>query len=155
MSAVRDYYEVLGVSRDADDTEIKKAFRKLARELHPDVNRHDPQAEDKFKEAAEAYAVLADPEKRSAFDRFGHAGVNGAGGAGGGIDPTIFSEFGDFTDILGNMFGFGDLFGGGRPHAGGPQRGADLRYDLEIAFEESARGTETAIQIPRHENCPT
>ncbi|HZP47361.1 MAG TPA: molecular chaperone DnaJ, partial [Vicinamibacterales bacterium] len=101
---------------------------------------------------AEAYAVLADAEKRSLYDRFGHAGVKSAAGAGAGFDPTIFSDF-DFADILGNMFGFGDLFGGRR--RGGPQRGADLRYDLEITFEEAARGTETSIQIPRQEPCET
>src|SRR5437764_11629633 len=109
---------------------------------------------EKFKEAAEAYAILADSEKRSLYDRFGHAGVSSAAGGGAGFDPSVFNEFGDFADILGNMFGFGDLFGGGR-RRGGPQRGADLRYDLEISFEESARGAETSIQIPRNEACET
>ena len=135
----RDYYEVLGVSRTATDVEIKSAYRKLAMKYHPDRNPGDKAAEEKFKEAAEAYAVLADAEKRSLYDRFGHAGVSSAAGGGAGFDPSVFSEFGDFADILGNMFGFGDLFGGGR-RRGGPQRGADLRYDLEIAFEESAHG---------------
>jgi molecular chaperone DnaJ len=148
----RDYYEVLGVSRTADEGELKSSYRKLAMKYHPDRNPGDRTAEERFKEAAEAYAVLADPEKRSRYDRFGHAGV--AGAAGGGFDPSVFSEFGDFSDILGSMFGFGDLFGGGR-RAGGPQRGADLRYDLEISFEESARGVETTIQIPRQESCET
>jgi molecular chaperone DnaJ len=149
----RDYYEVLGVARTASDGDIKSAYRRLAMKHHPDRNPGDHAAEEQFKEAAEAYAILADAEKRSLYDRFGHAGVKSAAGGGSGIDPTIFSEFGDFADILGNMFGFGDMFGARR--RGGPQRGADLRYDLEITFEESATGTETTIQIPRQENCET
>ena len=149
----RDYYEILGISKTASENEIKSAYRKLAMKHHPDRNPGDHAAEEKFKEAAEAYAILADPDKRSAYDRFGHAAVTGAAGAGG-FDPSVFQEFGDFADILGNMFGFGDLFGGGR-RRGGPQRGADLRYDLEITFEESARGAETTIQIPRQETCET
>jgi molecular chaperone DnaJ len=131
--------------------EIKSAYRKLAMKFHPDKNPGDLAAEEQFKDAAEAYAILADPEKRSLYDRFGHAGVSSAAGAAPGFDPSVFAEFGDFADILGNMFGFGDLFGGRR--RGGPQRGADLRYDLEISFEESARGAETTIQIPRQEHC--
>jgi molecular chaperone DnaJ len=147
----RDYYEVLGIPRTADEGELKSAYRKLAMKYHPDRNPGDKTAEERFKEAAEAYAVLADADKRSRYDRFGHAGVSGQSGAG--FDPSVFSEFGDFADILGGMFGFGDLFGARRP--GGPQRGADLRYDLEISFEEAARGTETTIQIPRREACDT
>ena len=147
----RDYYEVLGVTRTATEVEIKSAYRKLAMKHHPDRNPGDAKAEEQFKSAAEAYAVLADAEKRALYDRFGHAGVSSAAGAGAGFDASVFSEFGDFADILGNMFGFG--FGGGR--RGGPQRGSDLRYDLEISFEESARGSETTIQIPRHETCET
>jgi molecular chaperone DnaJ len=147
----RDYYEVLGVSRSATDIEIKSAYRKLAMEHHPDRNPGNAKSEEQFKAAAEAYAVLADSEKRSLYDRFGHAGVGASTSAGVGFDASIFAEFGDFGDILGNMFGFG--FGGGR--RGGPQRGADLRYDLEISFEESARGAETSILIPRHEHCET
>jgi molecular chaperone DnaJ len=150
----RDYYEILGVAKTASDGDLKSAYRKLAMKFHPDRNPGDTVAEEKFKEAAEAYAILADTEKRSLYDRFGHAGVKSAAGAGAGFDPSVFQEFGDFADILGNMFGFGDLFGGGR-RRGGPQRGADLRYDLEISFEESARGAETAIQIPRQETCET
>jgi molecular chaperone DnaJ len=146
----RDYYEILGLARSAGEADLKSAYRKLAMKYHPDRNPGDKAAEEKFKEAAEAYAILADPEKRSLYDRFGHAGVSSAASAGGGFDPSVFSEFGDFSDILGSMFGFGDLFGGGR-RRGGPQRGADLRYDLEITFEESATGTETTIQIPRQE----
>jgi len=149
----RDCYEVLGVSRTANDSEIKSAYRKLAMKHHPDRNPGDKTAEEKFKEAAEAYAILADPERRSAYDRFGHAAVSGAG-TGAGFDPSVFQEFGDFADILGNMFGFGDLFGSAR-RRGGPQRGADLRYDLEISFAEAAHGSETAIQIPRQESCDT
>ena len=150
----RDYYEILGIARTASEAEIKTAYRKLAMKCHPDRNPGDHAAEEKFKEAAEAYAILADAEKRSLYDRFGHAGVKSSGG-GPGFDPSVFQEFGDFADILGNMFGFGDLFGGGGRRRGGPQRGADLRYDLEITFEESARGAETAIQIPRQETCET
>jgi molecular chaperone DnaJ len=147
----RDYYEVLGVSRTATEVELKSSYRKLAMQYHPDRNPGDKKAEEKFKEAAEAYAVLADASKRAAYDRFGHAGVGAAAGAGAGFDPETF---GDFADILGNMFGFGDLFAGGR-RRGGPQRGADLRYDLEISFVESATGAEPTIQIPRQETCET
>jgi molecular chaperone DnaJ len=149
----RDYYEVLGVARTSTEVEIKSAYRKLALKYHPDRNPGDKTAEEKFKECAEAYAVLADAEKRSLYDRFGHQGVSSAAGAGG-FDPTVFADFGDILGGLGDIFGFGDLFGGAR-RRGGPQRGADLRYDLEISFEESARGAETSIQIPRQENCDT
>jgi molecular chaperone DnaJ len=147
----RDYYEILSVERTATDGEIKSAYRKLALKYHPDRNPGDHAAEEKFKECAEAYAVLADAEKRSAYDRFGHAGVSAAAGAGG-FDPSVFSGLEDIFGNLGDVFGFGDLFGGGRRRSG-PQRGADLRYDLEISFEESAHGTETQIQIPRQETC--
>lgn len=147
----RDYYEVLTVERTASDGQIKSAYRKLALKYHPDRNPGDGEAEELFKEAAEAYSVLADGEKRSLYDRFGHAGVSGAGG---GVDPTIFADFSDLFSGLGDVFGFGDLFGG-RRRRGGPQRGADLRYDLEISFEEAATGAETTIQIPREETCET
>src|ERR1700733_6575164 len=103
----RDYYEVLGVARGANDQEVKSAYRKLALQFHPDRNPNNPDAEEKFKEASEAYAVLADGEKRALYDRFGHAGVNGGGG---GVDPTVFQ---DFSDIFGDFFGFGDIFGQG------------------------------------------
>jgi molecular chaperone DnaJ len=146
----RDYYEVLGVARGASDAEIKSAYRKQAMKYHPDRNPGDHSTEEKFKEAAEAYAILADTEKRSLYDRFGHAGVSSAASAG--FDPTVFQGFEDLFGGLGDIFGFGDLFGGGR-RRGGPQRGGDLRYDLEITFEESAQGAETSIQIPRHETC--
>ena len=144
----RDYYEVLGVSKDASESDIKSAYRKLALKHHPDRNPGDKSAEDKFKEAAEAYSVLADADKRARYDRFGHAGVQGASGPGGpGFNPDIF---GDFSDILGDFFGFG---GAGR--RAGPARGSDLRFDLEITFEDSFGGSETTIQIPREEHCDT
>ena len=148
----RDYYDILGVPRDANDAQIKSAYRKLALKYHPDRNPGDAKAEEAFKEAAEAYAVISDPDKRSAYDRFGHAGVSGAGA--GGFDPNAFAGFEDIFGNLGDLFGFGDVFGG-RRRRGGPQRGSDLRYDLEISFEESFTGTETAIQIPREETCET
>ena len=149
----RDYYEVLGVAREATDQQIKSAYRKLALKYHPDRNPGDREAEERFKEAAEAYAILADKDKRSLYDRFGHAGVAGVG-AGAGFDPSVFVGFEDIFGSLGDLFGFGDIFGGRRRRAG-PQRGSDLRYDLEISFEESADGTETALQIPREETCET
>ncbi len=149
----RDYYEVLGIAREATDQQIKSAYRKLALKFHPDRNPGDHKAEESFKEAAEAYAVLADRDKRGLYDRFGHAGVSGVG-AGAGVDPTIFADFSDIFAGLGDVFGFGDLFGGRRRRSG-PQRGSDLRYDLEITFDESANGVETTIQIPREESCET
>ena len=145
----RDYYEVLGVSKTAVDVEIKSAYRKLALKYHPDRNHGNKEAEEKFKEAAEAYAVLADADKRRMYDRFGHAGL----GSGAGFDPSVFTGFEDILGGLGDIFGFGSVFGAGGPRRTGPQRGADLRYDLEISFEESAKGAETAIQIPRQEPC--
>ncbi len=145
----RDYYEVLGVSKTAVDGEIKSAYRKLALKYHPDRNHGNKEAEEKFKEAAEAYAVLADADKRRMYDRFGHAGL----GSGAGFDPSVFTGFEDILGGLGDIFGFGSVFGAGGPRRSGPQRGADLRYDLEISFEESAKGAETAIQIPRQEPC--
>ena len=145
----RDYYEILGVARTAADPEIKSAYRKLALKHHPDRNPGSKEAEEKFKEAAEAYAVLADEDKRRMYDRFGHAGL----GSGAGFDPSVFTGFEDILGGLGDIFGLGDAFGGRR--RGGPQRGSDLRYDLEISFEESARGAETSIQIPRQEPCET
>jgi molecular chaperone DnaJ len=150
----RDYYEILAVTREASDQQIKSAYRKLALKYHPDRNPGDRDAEERFKEAAEAYAVLADREKRSLYDRFGHAGVSGAGAGAGGFDPSVFADFSDIFGGLGDVFGLGDLFGG-RRRRGGPQRGADLRYDLEISFEESFDGAETTIQIPREEKCDT
>jgi molecular chaperone DnaJ len=148
----RDYYEILGVARNANDQTIKSAYRKLALKYHPDRNPGDAAAEEEFKLAAEAYAIISDPDKRSAYDRFGHAGVSGA--TAGGFDPNAFAGFEDIFGNLGDLFGFGDMFGG-RRRRGGPQRGSDLRYDLEISFEESFTGTETSIQIPREESCET
>jgi molecular chaperone DnaJ len=145
----RDYYEVLGVSRTATDIEIKSAYRKLAMQFHPDRNPNNPDAEEKFKECSEAYAVLADQDKRARYDRFGHAGVGTAAGAAG-FDPTIFQ---DFSDIFGDFFGFGDLFGGGGRRRSRAQRGADLREDLTLEFEEAAFGTETQVTVRRHEAC--
>jgi len=143
--AKRDYYEVLGIPRDASAQDIKRSYRKLAVQFHPDKNPGDAVAEEKFKEAAEAYAVLSDPNKRSRYDRLGHAASQGFGG----FDPDIFS---DFSDILGDFFGFGDIFGSPR---GGRRsyRGADLRYDLTISFQEAAFGVKTKIKIPRRETC--
>jgi molecular chaperone DnaJ len=149
----RDYYEILGIGREAAGEEIKGAYRKLALKYHPDRNPEDPNAEDKFKEASEAYSVLSDAQKRAAYDRFGHAGLQGAAG-GGGFNPESFT---DLSDILGDFFDFGGLFGG----AGGgrgqrrsrPQRGEDLRYDLELTFEEAAFGMNADIQVPRLERC--
>ena len=143
--AKRDYYEVLGIGRSASQQEIKSAYRKIAVRDHPDKNPGDKAAEERFKEAAEAYAVLSDADKRARYDRFGHQGVAGAGA--GGFDPTIFA---DFSDILGDIFGFGGRRGGGS----GMTRGADLRYDLTLTFEEGAFGTETTLRIPRLEGCP-
>ncbi len=147
----RDYYEIIGVSRTATDQEIKSSYRKLALKYHPDRNPGDKSAEEQFKDAAEAYAVLADAEKRQVYDRYGHAGLGGA--ASSGFDPSVFTGFEDILGGLGDVFGFGDAFGGRR--RGGPQRGADLRYDLEISFEEAAKGSETTVQIPRQESCET
>ncbi len=149
--AKRDYYEVLGVARDADDASIKSAYRKLALQHHPDRNPGNHEAEEKFKEAAEAYSVLSDGQKRAAYDRYGHQGIPGA--AGGGFDA---SGFPDLSDILSDVFGFGDVFGAGS--RGGQrrnraQRGEDVRYDLEISFEDSMRGLSADIQVPRAEEC--
>jgi molecular chaperone DnaJ len=145
----RDYYEILGVARDAGPEDLKKAYRKLALKLHPDKNPGDKAAEENFKEAAEAYAILSDSDKRARYDRFGRAGVTGGGFQG--FDREIFADFGD---ILGNIFGFGNIFGGGGGRRG-PRAGADLRYDLEIEFEQAASGVEIPIRIPRLDRCAT
>jgi molecular chaperone DnaJ len=138
----RDYYEILGVPRNAGLDDIKKAYRKLAVRYHPDKNPGDAEAEEKFKEAAEAYGVLSDAEKRERYDRFGHAGVSGAGG----FDP---SQFADFGDILGDLFGFGDLFGNRGRRSNRPGRGNDLRYDLQVDFMDAAFGKEVSLVVPR------
>ena len=143
--AKKDYYEVLGVNRDASDEEIKKAYRKLAMKHHPDRNPDNPKSEEHFKEAKEAYETLSDTQKRAAYDQYGHAASEagmGAGGFGGGA-----SGF-DFGDI------FGDIFGGGRGRSN-VHRGADLRYNLEITLEQAARGTETQIRVPTMAQCET
>ena len=146
----RDYYEVLGVARTASESEIKSAYRKLAVRYHPDKNPGDAEAEEKFKEAAEAYSVLSDAEQRARYDRFGHAGVSsGAAGAGWGA-----AGFGGIEDILGDLFGFGDVFGGARGgRRSAAQRGSDLRYDLEMTLEEAAQGMTAQLRIPRLETC--
>jgi molecular chaperone DnaJ len=147
----RDFYEVLGVGRDAAVDEIKKAYRRLAVEYHPDRNPDKPEAEERFKEASEAYAVLSDPEKRARYDRFGHQGVAGNGFTG--FDPA---SFGDFADILGDLFGFGfgDIFGTRRRSARNvPRRGRDLQYTLRVSLAEAATGIERTIKIPRLVGC--
>lgn len=145
----RDYYEVLGIQRSASDQEIKSAYRKLAMQHHPDRNPDNPAAEEKFKEVTEAYAVLADSEKRSLYDRYGHAAVSSAGGPG--FDPSSFQDFGD---ILGEVFGFDNLFGGrGGGRRSRAQRGDDLREDLTLEFEESVFGIQTQVSVRRRETC--
>ena len=147
MANKKDFYEILGVNRDASDDEIKKAYRKLAMKFHPDRNPDNPKAEEQFKEAKNAYEILSDSQKRAAYDQYGHAGVEqqaGMGGAGG-------AGFGDaFSDIFGDIFGQGRGGGGGRSNV---YRGADLRYNLEISLEDAARGSETKIRIPTMEEC--
>ncbi|GGM28507.1 molecular chaperone DnaJ [Pseudomonas asuensis] len=149
--AKRDYYEILGVERGASDADLKKAYRRLAMKYHPDRNPGDKEAEEKFKEANEAYEVLSDAGKRSAYDQYGHAGVDpsmGGGGFGAGAAGASFS------DIFGDVFSdfFGNARGGGR---GGPQRGADLRYTLDLDLEEAVRGTNVTIRVPTLVGCKT
>ncbi|MCK5941441.1 MAG: molecular chaperone DnaJ, partial [Planctomycetes bacterium] len=159
MSTVkRDYYEILGVDRSADDDAIKKAYRKLAVANHPDKNPGDAEAERRFKEAAEAYAVLSDAQKRQRYDQFGHAGVDGAGGGGGGAGfasaEDIFAAFGDMFGGGGGGGGFFDqIFGGGRRGRG--RRGASLKVDLELTLEEVATGVKKTIELKRSEACGT
>jgi len=145
--AKKDYYEVLGVNRDASEDDIKKSYRKLAMKFHPDRNPDNPKAEEQFKEAKEAYEILTDGNKRAAYDQYGHAGVDSSAAAGAGA-----AGFGGFSDAFGDIFG--DIFGGGRGRSN-VYRGADLRYNLEIGLEEAARGTETKIRIPTMDECAT
>jgi molecular chaperone DnaJ len=162
MSTKRDYYEILGVSKDATEAEIKKAYRKLAMQYHPDKNKA-PDAEEKFKEISEAYAVLSDAEKRAQYDKFGHAGIDGRYSQEDIFRGADFRGFEDLGDILSSIFGSGfgggfggfssDIFGGGRSRRSAPMRGSDLRYDLSISLEEAAKGVETTINVPRAENC--
>ncbi len=147
--AKRDYYEVLGLNRDASEEEIKKAYRKLAMKWHPDRNPDNPKAEDHFKEAKEAYEILSDSKKRGAYDQFGHAGVDTQAGMG----PGGAQGFGGFGDIFSDIFG--EIFGAGRGGRAGVFRGADLRYNLEITLEQAAHGFETKIRIPSVASCDT
>ena len=137
------------MARGASEQEIKSAYRKLALQYHPDRNPNNPDAEEKFKECSEAYAVLADGEKRAAYDRYGHAGVSGVG-ATAGFDPAIFQ---DFSDLFGDFFGFGEMFGGGSRRRSRAQRGPDLREDITLDFEEAVFGTEAKVTVRRHEAC--
>ncbi len=148
MPEARDYYELLGVSRDASQEEIKKAYRRLARENHPDANPDDPEAEARFKEISEAYRVLRDPQTRQQYDQFGRAG---SAAGPGGFDPNDFGfgGFGDFGDI------FDTFFGGGRRRSSGPVRGPDMEMRMTVDFEEAAFGVEREMEIEREENCPT
>ncbi|MBU7042974.1 MAG: molecular chaperone DnaJ [Theionarchaea archaeon] len=155
----RDYYEVLGIQKNATSDEIKKAYRKLARKYHPDVNPDKQEAEEKFKELSEAYEVLMDPQKRQRYDQFGHEGVRNSFGSGG-FQWSDFSHFSDIEDILSNLFGGRDFFGesifdmfGGR-RSRGPARGADLRADVEISLKEVATGAEREVTVNRREKCP-
>jgi molecular chaperone DnaJ len=143
----RDPYEVLGVARDADDTQIKKAFRKLARELHPDVNRHDPDAEEKFKEAAEAYEILSDSERRATYDRYGHDGLRS-----GGFAPN-FEGFGSISDLFDAFFGGGGAFGGFGASPAGPTQGRDVAVHADITLAEAASGTSVELSFEAIETC--
>jgi molecular chaperone DnaJ len=155
----RDYYEILGVQKNATQDEIKKAYRRLARKYHPDVNPDNQEAEEKFKELSEAYEVLMDSQKRQTYDQFGHEGVRGSFGTGG-FQWSDFSHYSDIEDILSNLFGGGDFFGesifdmfGGRRRRG-PARGADLRVDVEIPLRDVVKGVEKEVAVNRRENCP-
>lgn len=145
----RDYYEILGVAKGASEQELKKAYRRVAMKHHPDRNPGNQEAEDKFKEASEAYEVLSDANKRAAYDQYGHAGVDGSAGMGGAAGA---GGFGNFSDIFGDVFG--DIFGGAGGR-GGPSRGSDLRYTLELSLEDAVRGTSVKIKVPTLVGCKT
>ncbi len=146
----RDYYEVLGVDKNADEATIKKAYRTLAKKYHPDMNPGDKEAEKKFKEASEAYAILSDPEKKQQYDQFGHAAFEGGAGGYGGFD---FNSA-DFSDIFGDIFG--DMFGGGRRRASnGPMKGANIRTSVRITFEEAVFGVDKELELNLKDPCPT
>lgn len=151
MADKRDYYEVLGVSKDADEATIKKAYRQLAKKYHPDMNPGDKEAEKKFKEASEAYAVLSDADKRRQYDQFGHAAFENGGGGASGAGGFDF-DFGDMGDIFGDLFG--GMFGGGsRRNSNGPRRGADIRINVRITFTESVTGTKKKIDVNLKDAC--
>lgn len=151
MADKRDYYEVLGVSKDADEATIKKAYRQLAKKYHPDMNPGDKEAEKKFKEASEAYAVLSDADKRRQYDQFGHAAFENGGGGASGAGGFDF-DFGDMGDIFGDLFG--GMFGGGsRRNSNGPRRGADIRINVRITFAESVTGTKKKIDVNLKDAC--
>ena len=153
MADKRDYYEVLGISKGASEDEIKKAYKKMARKYHPDLNPGDKAAEESFKEVNEAYEVLSDPNKKARYDQYGHAGVDPNFGAGGGFDGSF--DFGDLGDIFGSFFGGGFGGGGRRTNPNAPQRGESIRMSLAISFEEAAFGCEKEITVERSEQCPT
>ena len=155
MADKRDYYEVLGVDRGADDATLKKAYRKLAKKYHPDMNPGDKEAEQKFKEATEAYGILSDPEKRRTYDQYGHAAFeNGGAGGAGGFGGFDFNG-GDMGDIFGDIFG--DLFGGGRSRRAnnGPMKGANLRAVVHITFQEAVFGCEKELELTLKDTCKT
>ena len=153
MADKRDYYEVLGISKGASEDEIKKAYKKMARKYHPDLNPDNKEAEEKFKEVNEAYEVLSDPDKKARYDQYGHAGVDPNFGAGAGFDGSF--DFGDLGDIFGNFFGGGFGGGGRRTNPNAPQRGESIRLSLTISFEEAAFGCEKEITVERMEQCGT
>lgn len=153
MAEKRDYYEVLGVDKGASADEIKRAYRKLAKQYHPDLNKDNPEAAEKFKEVGEAYSVLSDDEKRAKYDQFGHAAFDGSGGydAGGGFGG--FSDFGDLGDIFGSFFGGAFGGGGGQSRRNAPQKGRDIRVKVELTFEEAAFGAKKTINVSRMDTC--
>ncbi|HCD52313.1 MAG TPA: molecular chaperone DnaJ, partial [Balneolaceae bacterium] len=161
MATKRDYYEILGVDKGVSDAELKKAYRKLAMKYHPDRNKGDAEAEKKFKEAAEAYEVLRDPQKRAQYDQFGHAGMNGGGGfGGGGVEFDMEDIFSRFGDIFGGGFFGEDMFGGGRGRSRGRRRepgtpGSDMKIRMPLTLEEIAFGTEKKLKVKKQIVCDT